>query len=84
MDYTPKLKERFAELRPMDGKLQAEWNLTDTKLMDAVKIALPPTHVIPIVFVPGIMGTNLCDMRNCPVWLLDNLGGAPAKLALIV
>jgi hypothetical protein len=81
MDYTPKLKERFAELRPVNGKLQADWNMTDTKLMDAVKIALPPTHVIPIVFVPGIMGTNLCDMRNRPVWLLDNLGGAPAKLA---
>ena len=81
MDYMPKSKGRFAELRSVNGKLQADWNLTDTKLMDAVKIALPPAHVIPIVFVPGIMGTNLCDMKGRPVWLLNSLGGAPAKLA---
>jgi type VI secretion system secreted protein VgrG len=46
------------------------------RLADApatVRISLPPTQTIPIIFVPGIMGPNLCDLQNRPVWLLNSL-----------
>jgi hypothetical protein len=74
--------QRFAELRTGEnGRLQATWQLSDTKLIDAVRIALPPTHRVPIVFVPGIMGSNLCDLHGEAVWLLNSVRGVPAGLA---
>lgn len=82
MDYNSATKQRFKELRPgADGKLTVEWRLTDTKLLDAVKLALPPLHAIPIIFVPGIMGSNLSDMSGMPIWLLDSVRNIPVKLA---
>jgi hypothetical protein len=82
MDYNSATKQRFRELRPdADGKLVADWQLTDTKLLDAVKLTLPPAHAIPIIFVPGIMGSNLADNRDMPVWLLNSTGKFPVGLA---
>jgi hypothetical protein len=82
LEYKANTDKRFAELRGSgNGKLQTEWRLTDTKLVDAVRISLPPNHAIPIIFVPGIMGSNLCDLRNRPVWLLNSVGDVPAGLA---
>jgi hypothetical protein len=82
MDYNSATKQRFKELRPgPDGKLMTEWQLTDTKLIDTVKLALPPAHAIPIIFVPGIMGSNLADLKNEPVWLLNSIKNVPVKLA---
>jgi len=83
MDYTKVPKPRVAELHTgSNGKLQATWQLTDTKFIDAVRIALPPTHRVPIIFVPGIMGSNLCNVHGEPVWLLDSVGDIPVGLAL--
>ncbi|MGZ5200550.1 MAG: esterase/lipase family protein [Telluria sp.] len=74
--------KRSVELRTgPTGQLVADWQLTDTKLLDAVQIAVPPQHAIPIVFVPGIMGSNLGDMRGNPVWLLNTIKGQPLGLA---
>jgi pimeloyl-ACP methyl ester carboxylesterase len=82
MDYKSSLKQRSVELRPgVDGKFQAEWQLTDAKLMDAVRVTVPPTHAIPIIFVPGIMGSNLCDSEDEPVWLLNGVRDVPMRLA---
>src|SRR5471030_2290297 len=36
---------------------------------------VPPRHVIPVIFVPGIMGTNLrlkADPRQTPAWRPPN------------
>ena len=83
MDYSQWAKQRSKELYPgANGRLQTEWQLTDSKLVDAVRLSVPPTHAIPIVFVPGIMGSNLCDLKNKPVWLLNSIKGAPIGLAL--
>jgi hypothetical protein len=83
MDYTEWAKQRSKEMYPgSNGRFQAEWQLTDTKLTDAVKLSVPPTRAIPIIFVPGIMGSNLCDLASKPVWLLNSLKGAPVSLAL--
>lgn len=82
MDYSSGKKQRFADLKPGgNGRLQAEWRLTDTKLLDAVGLTIPPSRVLPIVFVPGIMGSNLCNLRKEPVWLLNETGNAPLHLA---
>ncbi|WP_395062673.1 hypothetical protein [Paraburkholderia silvatlantica] len=35
-----------------------------------------PDRVIPVIVVPGVMGTNLADLRDNPVWLVDS----PASL----
>jgi pimeloyl-ACP methyl ester carboxylesterase len=45
---------------------------------------MPPRHVIPVIFVPGIMGSNLCangklDRAGSPAWIPPN-----GKLAGIV
>lgn len=72
---------RFSELRPAkNGRLQTKWTLTDPKQLDTVKLVIPPAHALPIIFVPGIMGSNLCNKNNVPVWLLDSLGGVPKDL----
>jgi len=82
VDYSSSKKQRFAELKPgINGRLEAEWRLTDTKLLDAVGLTIPPSHVLPVVFVPGIMGSNLCNVQNEPVWLLNETGNAPINLA---
>lgn len=82
MDYASATKKRFKEMRPgADGKLMAEWQLTDTKLIDTVTLALPPLHAIPIIFVPGIMGSNLADRKGGPIWLLDSIRSIPVTLA---
>lgn len=83
MDYKPDAKRRFREMHAApNGRFQAEWTLTDTKLMDSVKLTLPPMHAIPIIFVPGIMGTNLANLKNKPLWLLNSVKDIPVGLAL--
>jgi pimeloyl-ACP methyl ester carboxylesterase len=83
VDYSQWAKNRSKEMYPgANGRLQTEWQLTDTKLADVVKLTAPPAHTIPIIFVPGIMGSNLCDLDNRPVWLLNSIKGAPIGLAL--
>lgn len=78
----PVPEQRGTELRVGENwKLQAMWHLTDTKLTDPVKITFPPMNAIPIIFVPGIMGSNLCNMKNEPVWLLNSIKDTPVQLA---
>lgn len=80
--YVPGEKQRFAELKPLEsGRFEAHWRLTDTVLIGPVKLTVPPKRAVPIVFVPGIMGSNLCSLENEPVWLLNTVAGQPAGLA---
>jgi len=72
---------RFSELGlGQNGRLQTRWVLTDIKKIDTVKLVIPPTHALPIVFIPGIMGSNLCNDKNLPVWLLNSVGDIPHAL----
>ena len=83
MDYSQWTKQRSKELYPgANGRLQTDWQLTDSKLIDAVRLSVPPMRAVPIIFVPGIMGSNLCDSNNKPVWLLNSVAGAPLSLAI--
>lgn len=82
MSYVPKEKERGQQARPdASGKPAFTWQLTGTSYLDTVKLTMPPMLSLPIVFVPGIMGSNLSDSSNSPVWLLNSTGGQPIGLA---
>ncbi|MNJ65763.1 hypothetical protein D3C77_618000 [compost metagenome] len=35
------------------------WTLTPTALCDPVILLIPPEAILPVVFIPGIMGSNL-------------------------
>ncbi|EMB3082760.1 hypothetical protein U8233_002759 [Providencia rettgeri] len=40
------------------------------------KCILPPTKAIPVIFIPGIMGTNLKNKMDQPIWRADLMLGA--------
>lgn len=67
------------------GETTFGWSLTSTALQDAVRLVVPLKGVLPIIFVPGIMGSNLKAKveggRGQPVWRLDKgLGGKPISV----
>ncbi|MBD8562202.1 alpha/beta hydrolase, partial [Pseudomonas fluorescens] len=55
------------------------WTLTPSHITDPVHCILPPDGVLPVIFVPGIMGSNLKSKpekgkgknKAAPVWRLD-------------
>ncbi|MCP3708649.1 GPI inositol-deacylase [Paraburkholderia sp. CNPSo 3274] len=64
-----------------DGGHEFSWQLTAAHITDPVILELPPDHVLPVIFVPGIMGSNLrSKARGTPVWRLDSTGGIPTTL----
>lgn len=74
--------ERSQQARPdKSGKPSFSWQTTHTSVNDTVKLVMPPTQVLPIVFVPGIMGSNLCSTSEVPVWLLNSTMGEAIGLA---
>jgi hypothetical protein len=82
MSYVPPDKERAQQAQPgTNGKPTFDWQLTGTSLLDTVKLTLPPMVSLPVVFVPGIMGSNLADQDGEPVWLLNSTKGQPIGLA---
>lgn len=65
-----------------EGSNVYNWRLTSTTISGLVHLPLPPNHILPVVFVPGIMGTNLMsnDRHRRLVWRLDTTMGQPAGL----
>ena len=63
------------------GGQEVHVTLTETSDTRIKQIVCAPLHVIPVVFVPGVMGTNLKakDKENQKVWHPPNstLGGIP-------
>lgn len=62
------------------GRPKYSWQLTSDTLKDVVKLRLPPSNILPIIFVPGIMGSNLCSKDGQAVWLLDGALTIPYEL----
>lgn len=75
------------KLREAQGALDSNglptyrWALTSPPFADSVRLVLPPMQVLPVVFVPGIMGSNLMDLQQNQVWRLDTTFGQPLGLA---
>jgi hypothetical protein len=57
------------------------WKTTLSSLTDTVRLIVPPNNILPIIFVPGIMGSNLMRDDKKPVWLMDKTAGQPLGLA---
>lgn len=66
-----------------DGRLTFDWTLTSTSQLDTVLLTAK-VHVLPIIFVPGIMGSNLRGNAGTkpPVWRLDTTFGEPVGLLM--
>lgn len=64
------------------GNPRFEWTLSSTTLNDMVRLVVQD-KILPVIFVPGIMGSNLMsnDRNQDKVWRLDNTFGAPLGLA---
>lgn len=79
---TPPIDERFQFAKPdKEGTPTFQWNLTGTSLTDTVKLVAGPFNVLPVVFVPGIMGSNLKSTPGGePLWRLDTTAGSPVGL----
>ncbi|WP_157510982.1 alpha/beta hydrolase [Frateuria sp. Soil773] len=74
MSWNPSSKDRYAPGgMAKDGTYVFHWNLTDPKLTDPIKLIIPPDHVLPVILIPGIMGSNLRNNKDkSKVWRLDN------------
>jgi hypothetical protein len=86
---TNPVAERVAYAIPQpDGTLIYAWTLTSREKTDPVVITVGVTNTLPIIFVPGIMGTNLrTKEKKATEWRLDTirlpfLGEQPIKLVL--
>ncbi|KEY58900.1 acetyltransferase [Serratia sp. DD3] len=59
-----------------NGKVGWHEMVTQTTQKNAIaKLIMPPTKVIPVIFIPGVMGTNLMstdDTSKVPVWRGDS------------
>lgn len=81
MSAIPPGKERSQFARPdKNGTPTFEWTLTSSSITDTVKLVAGPFNVLPVIFVPGIMGSNLKSLRGEPVWRLDSTAGVPLGL----
>jgi pimeloyl-ACP methyl ester carboxylesterase len=78
-DSSVKERSLFAGLDDT-GRPKYSWQLTADALKDVVKLRLPPNNVLPIIFVPGIMGSNLCSKDGRAVWLLNGVLTVPYDL----
>jgi hypothetical protein len=79
MSTLPPASERTQTARPdQNGKPTFDWTLTHSSILDTVKLIAGPFDVLPVVFVPGIMCSNIKSKGGTPVWRLDaGIGGIP-------
>lgn len=81
MSGNPPLAQRSQIARPDEqGNPTFDWKLTNSSIIDTVQLVAGPLNVLPIVFVPGIMGSNLKSTAGTPVWRLDVSVGVPFGL----
>ncbi len=76
-------KERTQQAQvDASGRPVFNWTLTSSKITDTVRLIAGPFNVLPVIFVPGIMGSNLKEKATgTPVWRLDGgAGGIPWSL----
>ncbi len=82
MSALPPTPQRSQIAKPdKDGTPTFDWSLTNTSLTDTVKLVTGPFNVLPVIFVPGIMGSNLKSVKGgLPVWRLDTTATLPLGL----
>lgn len=65
------------------GKLSFDWTLTSSNQLDTV-VLTAKIHFLPVIFVPGIMGSNLRSNAGTKpaVWRLNTTLGKPLGLLM--
>lgn len=67
-----------------DGSRTASTTLSESSEQREKVVAVKTNKVVPVVFIPGIMGTNLWNARTKKVaWIAPNTDTVPAKFAAI-
>jgi pimeloyl-ACP methyl ester carboxylesterase len=61
---------------PITGDITYTHCLTVSSQTDRVRMTMKPVHVLPVIFVPGIMGSNLCNLSGEAVWLVNGVYSA--------
>ena len=71
---TPAARRVLHPMPQSDGRLSYRHNLTRTECTDLVVLCVSMVNVLPIIFVPGVMGSNLraLDEKKTKVWNLDS------------
>lgn len=74
-------QERVCQALPgAEGTPTYNWVLTTTDKTDDVKLVAKP-YILPVIFVPGIMGSNLrTKEQGEPIWRLNSMFGLPLGL----
>jgi pimeloyl-ACP methyl ester carboxylesterase len=85
MSATPPKNERAQIAQPdKKGAPTFNWTTSSSSFTDTVRLIAGPFDVLPVVFIPGIMGSNLKSTsgknKGSPVWRLDMTGVVPTQL----
>jgi pimeloyl-ACP methyl ester carboxylesterase len=73
-DSTNTERKNSPAVNTQHGRARFVHTLTLSEQTDTVKLIMRKLHVLPIVFVPGVMGTNLKsnDRKNTQAWRVDS------------
>ncbi|MDU8457796.1 lipase/acyltransferase domain-containing protein [Pseudomonas syringae group sp. J254-4] len=75
---------KLAQEQNPDGTTSATTTMADSKQQQEKEIKVKSDKVVPIVFIPGIMGTNLWNTRTKKIaWVAPNTDTALSKVAAI-
>ncbi len=75
-EAAPNEAHHHAQPDPHTGIPTAQVTLTDAQDQRIKNVWVPPPHVIPVIFIPGIMGTNLkASEDGKAVWRPPNMDG---------
>jgi len=78
------LRQIKPSICPITGDITYCHQLTETSKTDRVRMTMPPElHVLPVIFVPGVMGSNLCDKNGNAVWVVNSTPGVGWDLGLM-
>lgn len=67
------MREIKPSICPITGDITYCHQLTVASKTDRVRMTMPPElHVLPIIVVPGVMGSNLAKKNGEPIWLVDS------------
>jgi len=61
---------------PITGSITYLHQITEAAKTDRVRMCMKDVYTLPVIFVPGIMGSNLKEtVKGKPVWRLDGEAG---------
>ena len=75
------MREIKPSICPIKGDILFCHQITESSKTDRVRMTMPPElHVLPVIVVPGVMGSNLAKENGEPIWLVDSGPGVAWKV----